>query len=629
MASDAVPGRIAWQAGGAAQENVGECELWYENHDLEDIFRRTDGLVNADEWPTVESVLREVIAIVERVESGNGDANIDETLSRKDRHHLGLADESTLESFNTLFVPVLHNSRANLRKAKLLHAYRAMVTEGKLNRCEVVERVLITKKSKSDSGVLVITVLTSPYPDVDGEKQRFSCAYNCYYCPNQPGQPRSYLRDEPAVLRANQNGFDPVLQFTDRAHILMQNGHPCDKVELLVLGGTWSSYPLQYQEAFCRDLFYAANTLSCRPEHRRPRRSLADEQRENEDALCKIIGLTLETRPDCVDNDELRRLRRYGCTRVQIGLQSTDDAILAKINRGCTCADAKRSIRLLKDAAFKIDVHLMPSLPGATPESDKVMFQEMLYNPDLQADQWKIYPCEVTPWTVISKWHERGEYAPYSDEDLAEVVIDLKSQIHPWIRLNRIVRDIPSTYILGGVCQTNWRQGLVNQMEARGLKCRCMRCREVRLQQGRFKDAVLRQRSYRGSDGTEHFLSFETPDEDTLFGFVRLRVPDQNPPPETAFPELNGGGVALVRELHVYGKLVPTRASKTEKVAKSSVAQHTGFGARLMAECERLALGARMTRIAVIAGVGTRSYYRRLGYRLEGEGSYLIKTITG
>lgn len=621
-----VPGRIAWQEGGKASNSVGECELWYENHDVEDIFARTDRLVEPDEWPIVERVLREVVAIVDRVESGDVDTNIDPNLTAKDRRRLGLVDADTMANFNALFVPILHEVHVNLRKAKLLHGYRTLVAENRLHRCLAVENALVTKKSKSDSGVLVITVLTSPYPEVDGRKQRFSCAYNCYYCPDQPGQPRSYLRDEPAVLRANQNGFDPVLQFTDRAHVLMQNGHPCDKVELLVLGGTWSSYQHEYQEAFCRDLFYAANTLSCRPEKRRPRKSLEDEQRENEEAMCKIIGLTLETRPDCIDDDEIRRLRRYGCTRVQIGLQSTDDKILAKINRGCTCEDAKRSIKLLKNAAFKIDVHLMPSLPGATPESDKEMFQTMLYDASLQADQWKIYPCEVTPWTVISKWHSRGEYTPYSDEELAEVVIDLKSQIHPWIRLNRIVRDIPSTYILGGVCQTNWRQDLVDQMRARGLKCRCIRCREVRLDSTKFHTAFLRQRSYLSSDGIEHFLSFETPDEDTLFGFVRLRIPNQNPPPTTPFPELNGGGVALVRELHVYGKLIPTKSLPSQQQA-TPAAQHSGFGSKLMAEAERISHLAGMRYLAVIAGVGTRSYYRRLGYELRGEGAYLIKKL--
>ena len=209
-----------------------------------------------------------------------------------------------------------------------------------------LSKLLVKKASKSQSGVLVITVLTSPYPVVDGKKQKFSCAWNCYYCPNEPGQPRSYLHDEPAVKRANENGFDAVLQFTDRGATLAMNGHPVDKIELLVLGGTWTSYPLEYREEFVRDLFYAANTFGSRHAHRRQERySLAVEQKINESAACKIIGLTLETRPDTIDAEEVRRLRSYGCTRVQLGVQHTDDAVLRKINRGCYTEDTISALR--------------------------------------------------------------------------------------------------------------------------------------------------------------------------------------------------------------------------------------------------------------------------------------------
>lgn len=280
----------------------------------------------------------------------------------------------------------------------------------------------------------MITVLTSPYPEYDGKVQQFSCKWNCHFCPNEPGQPRSYLHDEPAVLRANHNGFDPVLQFTDRAATLAVNGHPVDKIEVLVLGGTWSSYPHAYQEVFCRDLFYAANTFHER--EKRPRQGLEEEQRLNEAAACKIIGLTLETRPDTITPDEVRRLRRYGCTRVQLGVQHSDDAILRKINRGCTNDDTVRALRLLKDVCYKargravvcaepthadrpivsadccasnanqlchvsapqIDIHLMPNLPGASPEIDREMFDRVLSDPDLQASSASI----LAPYSIAS-----------------------------------------------------------------------------------------------------------------------------------------------------------------------------------------------------------------------------------
>ena len=335
------------------------------------------------------------------------------------------------------------------------------------------------------------------------------------------------------MKRANENGFDAVLQFTDRAATLASNGHPVDKVELLVLGGTWASYPHAYQEEFCRDLFFAANTFGERAdERRRERLSLYEEQVINESAPCKIIGLTLETRPDTIDAEELRRLRYYGCTRVQLGVQHTDDVVLKKINRGCYTRHTVAALRRLKDACFKVDVHLMPNLPATTVESDRQMFGRMLHDQTLQADQWKIYPCEVVPWTVIKKWHASGEYDPYGEDVLAELLCEIKQQVHPWIRLNRVVRDIPSQYVTGGVDAPNLRQNVLNMLAERGQRCRCIRCREVGDDIAAAATAELIKREYDGSDGHEVFLSFESGPQETLLGFLRLRFP----------PSANGRG---------------------------------------------------------------------------------------
>ena len=508
-------------------------------------------------------------------------------------------------------------------------------------------RRLIKKAGKSTSGVLVVTVLTSPRPTFGPPEarttQKFSCAWNCYYCPNEPKQPRSYLHDEPSVLRANQNGFDAVLQFTERVATLVMNGHPPDKIELLVLGGTWTSYPHAYQEEFCRDLFYAANTFSTRGGELRPRLSLEEEQAANEGASCKIIGLTLETRPDCIDAEELRRLRRYGCTRVQLGVQHTDDAILRKINRGCTNADTERALRLLKDACYKVDIHLMPNLPGSDPERDAAMFARVLDDEALQADQWKIYPCEVTPWTVIKKWFDQGDYVPYSEAVLCEMLIGVKSKVHPWIRLNRVVRDIPSQYILGGVDAPNMRQQILEKMAREGKRCRCIRCREVGTEsEAMAPRALLVRRHYRGSGGDEVFLSFEADDEkdvgkEVILGFLRLRfsaragMVDDEEGTEPVFPELQGA--ALIRELHVYGQLVATGATKDANGSQvddgGSASQHQGFGRRLLAEAEVMARRRGYTRLAVISGVGTRQYYRKHGYEIApGPGLTLTPTPT-
>ena len=455
--------------------NAGERALHYENDSVEDIYARWDALVKPED---LGGLCAMVTSLLE-----NGPPTSERGLS------------SALQ-------PLRKKYRMAPRKAHILHAYRTMVSSGALMaRSVALEEVLTTKASKSQSGVLVVTVLTSPYPSVGGAKpQKFSCKWNCYYCPNEPGQPRSYLRDEPAVLRANQNKFDAVMQFTERCATLAQNGHPVDKVELLVLGGTWASYPLDYREAFVRDLYYAANTFWVRSE-KRGRRSLAEEQRLNESAATKIIGLTLETRPDTIDVNELRLLRSYGCTRVQLGVQHTDEAVLAKVNRGHGRAETAEALRLLKDACFKVDIHLMPNLPGATPKIDRAMFADVLGSPELQADQWKIYPCEVTPWTIIKKWFDEGSYVPYGDDALKELLMGAKARVHPWIRLNRVVRDIPSNYILGGVDAPNMREDVLVEMRRRGETCKCIRCRECGDIGG------LNQVSVGGADGTTNRLS--------------------------------------------------------------------------------------------------------------------------
>ena len=400
-----------------------------------------------------------------------------------------------------------------------------------------------------------------------------------------------------------------------RAATLAANGHPVDKIELLVLGGTWASYPHAYQEAFCRDLFYAANTFYERG--KRARLSLAEEQRLNEAAVCKIIGLTLETRPDTITPEELRRLRRYGCTRVQLGIQHTSDAVLKRINRGCTTADAAAALRMLKDCCYKIDIHLMPNLPGASPAADRAMFDLVLHSPALQADQWKLYPCEVTPWTIIKKWFDEGSFVPYDHAVLVEVLLDVKSRVHPWIRLNRVIRDIPSQYIFNESLP-NLREDLAGMLHRRGQRCACIRCREVGGQAGKAVGAAeLVERRYAASGGREVFLSYETADRHTIFGFLRLRLSPQ--PGAGVFGALRGA--ALVRELHVYGQLIPTSDGS------STAAQHVGFGRQLMARAESIASAAGFTSVAVIAGVGSRNYYRKLGYELEPEGGFMLKAL--
>eukprot|EP00750_Incisomonas_marina_P032194 INCI8944.1.p1 GENE.INCI8944.1~~INCI8944.1.p1 ORF type:complete len:543 (-),score=80.84 INCI8944.1:1776-3404(-) len=483
---------------------MSKCVITDLNNDLEDIYRRVDSSVPPEKLEVLKNMVRHLVK-----EDPQGEKPFNKAMNR------------LRKQFN--LVP---------KKSHLIHAYNVLVHAGEIEPAPngpAFRQWLTRKVGKSNSGVLVITVLTSPYPQVGNNKpQRFTCEWDCFYCPNEPGQPRSYLHDEPAVLRANRNKFDPILQFHDRAATLAMNGHPVDKIELLVLGGTWSSYPHQYQEEFIRDLFFAANTFQTRSfegDGGRTRLSLAEEQKINETALTKIIGITLETRPDCIDAQELLRFRRYGCTRVQIGIQHTDDEVLKIVNRGHTRQQAVDAVKRLLDCGYKVDGHFMPDLPGSNPEKDKDMFRYVLTSPDLRVDQMKIYPHSVVPWTKTKKWLDSGRFKPYSDVELRDVLVWFKQRVHPWIRLNRVVRDIPGHYISGGNSNTNLRQEILAEMRRQGKhQCRCIRCREVRNDQHQLDEIDLVVRKYKAADGIEYFISYETPDRKTICGFCRLRI---------------------------------------------------------------------------------------------------------
>ena len=506
---------------------------------------------------------------------------------------------------------------------------------------ENLRKRLQIRKGKSHSGIISITVFTSGYPTYtdpsSGEvvTQEFSCHWNCAYCPNEPGQPRSYLKGEPGVLRANRNGFKCVDQMHDRMRALSSMGHTLDKLEVLVLGGTLASYPHPYVEEFVRDIYYAANIFGISE----PRSSLPlnEEKRLNQTAPCKVIGLTLETRPDTITPDELRRFRYYGCTRVQLGIQHIDDDVLRKIRRQCTTKQTVDAIRLLKDCGYKIDAHWMPNLPGSSPALDDWMLSDQLLGvdnimykgdrehwhlrrPDLQVDQWKVYPCTLVPFTDIWEWYQQGTYIPYDKDQLQNILLKMKSMMFPWIRLNRIVRDIPSDYVPTLDYRSDMRNELGDILAKDGLRCRCIRCREVKTQSIDITTTKIITRKYEASKGTEYFISKEGPDS-VLLGFVRLRITDHVA--TEVFPELEG--CALVRELHVYGVLQSVNGGKG---TRDAAVQHKGIGKELMMEAERIARYHNRSRLVVIAGEGTRGYYAKLGYKDHpGDGFFMMKYI--
>jgi histone acetyltransferase (RNA polymerase elongator complex component) len=548
----------------------------------------------------------------------------------------------------------------------------------------IVVNLLRIKRGKSHSGIISVTIFTSPHPSytlADGsvKTQPFSCKWNCSFCPTEPGQPKSYLKQEPGVLRANMNQFDPCLQMWSRMESLYNIGHDIDKIECLVLGGTWSSYPIPYREEFIRDSYYAANVfwnwirnkLTPNGPSIRSVRTLQEEVEENKTSRCRIIGLTLETRPDCINAKEIQRFRSYGCTRVQLGVQHLDDDVLKANNRQCTTDRYIHALRLLKDSCFKVDIHIMPNLYGSTPQKDRTMlldrllgqrspcrvttdvilpFMDEITTPtkveweeydinssDLSADQWKLYPCETTAYTDLERWYKEGKYVPYDKKDLLQILYDTKCHMYPWIRVNRIIRDISSGYILASSNRPNTGQVILQMLKQNQVQCMCIRCREVKEKEwdGSYMIVI---REYQASKGVEYFISAESSDKNTMYGFCRLRIrPSINKNNVDAnasvFPELEG--CALVRELHVYSNMSRVRANKTNKTNETNNAtslsiQHCGIGRHLLFTAESITRWKHsdLTKMAVIAGVGACKYYERLGYLLDkGLGSFMIKSL--
>jgi elongator complex protein 3 len=451
------------------------------------------------------------------------------------------------------------------------------------------------KPMRTLSGVTTVTVLTKPYP----------CPGKCIFCPTDVRMPKSYLPDEPGAMRALNHQFDPSDQVQARIEALDAVGHPTNKIELLILGGTWSSYRKDYQEWFLQECFRAMN--------QREFATLEEAQKYNETAGHRNVGLVIETRPDHIDPKELAWLRRLGVTKVQMGAQSLDDEILALNHRGHTLAETRRAVAFLRAAGFKIVLHWMPNLLGATLESDRVDFRRLWDG--LCPDELKIYPTQLLENAELYTYWQRGEYTPYTTEQLIDLLADIKTTIPRYCRVNRVIRDIPSDNVVAGNRRTSLRMDVHLEMERRGTRCECVRCREVRGQKISPDELMLEDLVYPADGAEEHFISYVTPD-DKLAGFLRLSLP-QPDAPQTDLPDLESA--ALIREVHVYGQSL--EVGKEQKGA----AQHLGLGTALLKEAERIASQHGYRRTAVIAAVGTRRYYLGRGYK-RGE-LYLVKEL--
>lgn len=572
-----------------------------------------------------------------------------------------------------------------------------------------LEFKLKVQNVRENSGVMVFSIFTSAFPswtktnhdgsieivhDYDTFNQnqgQFSCKYDCSFCPKDPNMPKSYIATEPGVARALQNNFDPMKQIFDRGTQFLQQGHPVDKIEVLIQGGTFSSYSQEYLIEFVRDIYWTFNVfmdwifydkskgellnnfVEFKGKKLRVKKSLEEEIKINETAPCRIIGLTPETRPDQINYANLKFFRKIGATRIQLGVQHINDDILKYNNRGCLNYHTIRAIKMLKDNGFKVDTHIMMDMPHPDTisqlqmiELDKQMLNLINTNPDYKVDQIKIYPCVVTPYTTIKKWYDDGIYKPYGENvkiepnvwkkmteeekvsfrlsnPLYKNILEYYSNIHPSIRVNRIIRDIPTTEICGGTTQTSMRSEIDRDMEYLGLKSCDIRYREAgsyRYQNKikTYSEPVLKELVFESAGGIEYFLSFESDESNSiLYSFLRLRLSNNAGKTQTGkviFPELVD--CALVRELHTYGKVQPCKQNQSYYFnnpilvgeSNKNKTQHKGYGKKLLARAEEIALTNGYNKIAVIAGVGVREYYRANGYLIDSiEGCYQIKLL--
>ena len=519
------------------------------------------------------------------------------------------AESFSPRKLNALAVKHIHEDDMPVPQAGIIKAYEELAAQGLIPFERGVFERLRLKPTRTVSGVAPVAVLTGPYP----------CPADCIFCPEVKGYPRSYLPDEPAVQRAKRARFDPFKETRARITALENMGHSTAKIELLVIGATWSAYPHRYQEWFIRRCLEAMNGHESK--------SLAEAQAANESAAHRSVGLVIETRPDFITLAEVRRLRMLGVTKVQLGAQSTDDAILALNRRGHTIADTRRAVRMLRLAGFKLHLHWMPNLLGATPASDLEDFRNLWSDPELRPDELKIYPCAVIAGTELHRRWQQGDFRPYTDEELIELLVVAKPLVPPYCRINRIIRDIPAHYIAAGSTQSHLRQTVQRELRARGLRCGCIRCREVRAERLDAVALQLETTVYDTGATTEHFLSLVTPagrrspdfgaavresgelaPAGRLAGFLRLSLPTRFAKRDEMLEELDG--CAVVREVHVYGPALEIGA------ASSGEAQHAGLGRRLAEEAVRIARSAGYKRLAVIASTGTREYYRKLGFEL-------------
>jgi len=467
----------------------------------------------------------------------------------------------------------------------LLRAYHGMVKNKRLKESKGLEVLLKTRPIRSLSGIVNVSVLTKDWP----------CPGKCLYCPKQKGVPKSYLSNEPAVMRAILNKYDPFRQVKMRLEALRENGHPTDKIELRIIGGTWSFYTKKYQKWFVKKCFTACNE--------RDSKSLKRSQEINEKARQRIIGLSIETRPDFINQNEIKWLRELGVTMVELGIQSIYDDVLKLNRRGHNIDSTINATKLLKDAGFKICYQMMLNLPGSTVKRDEEMFKQLFSNDRFKPDYLKIYPCALLKQAPLYKWWLAKKYKPYTFNQLINLIKVIEKEIPYYVRVQRIARDIPSQSIVVGPAKISNLRQMIDK------ECKCIRCREVKGNYDAKEKLYLFRQNYNASNGNEIFLSFENKNRKKLYSLLRLRITSSKK--------------AFIRDLHTYGQML----SINNLVFNSKeTPQHKGLGKKLIQEAEKITKEEfGINKIAVISGIGVRGYYRKLGYKLKT--TYMAKSL--
>ncbi len=468
--------------------------------------------------------------------------------------------------------------------------------------------ILRRKATRTISGVTVIAIMTKPHRCPQTEP--------CAYCPGGPSQgvPQSYTGHEPAAMRGSQNNYDPYLQVRSRIDQLTAIGHKVDKAELIVMGGTFPSTPVEYQTSFITQALAAITSSHST--------TLDQAKRKAETSRIRNVGITVETRPDWAKQNHIDAMLNMGVTRIELGVQNPDDEIYKLVGRTHTVADVVEATQIIKDAGLKVVYHMMPGIPGSTPMKDIEAFKRIFSNPDFKPDMIKIYPCLVLEGTKVHTWFREGLYLPYSTDRAIDVIAEVKKITPIWIRIMRVQRDIPARLIASGVNKSNLRQLVQEKLAREGNRCRCIRCREVGHRTCVDKISLsaenirITSTKYEASEGFEVFVFAEDPENDVLVGYLRLRVPSE----KAHRPEIKRQPSAIVRELHVYGPLVPVGSPP------GKAWQHKGFGKKLLDEAERIvAEEYDLRKLLVISALGTKRYYMKFGY--ERDGVYVSKKL--